>query len=164
MPNRRVYIRGVSQRQYSASVAKEVYAAVVARSTPALKVHLNFELFPRGKIGSVAPDACAYNLRWSAHNVVCISDWTDNSEDLQSKAKGHADTLARIVSSKEPNPWDAEELVYPNYGAWSFFIRYGMFSYISQLARAFPPMLWPREFSERITPDCSKSRRSTTQT
>jgi len=106
---------GISQLQYSASVVKEAYASIFKTSSPDLRVYMNFELFPQDKICEVAPDACAFNLRSRAYNVIALADWDGSLELLDKKANEHCSVLVDIVTSKEPNPKDAKERVYGNY-------------------------------------------------
>jgi len=106
---------GISQLQYSASVVKEAYASIFKTSSPDLRVYMNFELFPQDKICEVAPDACAFNLRSRAYNVIALADWDGSSELLDKKANEHCSMLVDIVTSKEPNPKDAKERIYGNY-------------------------------------------------
>lgn len=109
---------GISQLQYSASVVKEAFAALNATSSPELRVYMNFELFPQDKICEVAPDACAFNLRWRAFNVLALADWDSPSKEYDEKATEHCKALVDIVANNEPNAADAKERVYGNYGSF----------------------------------------------
>lgn len=107
---------GVSQLHYSASVVKEAFSTIGQTSSPDLRVYMNFELFPRDKVCEVPSDSCAFNLRWRAYTVLALADWDTPSEVLDKKANEHCNALVDIVASKEPNPKDAKERVYGNYG------------------------------------------------
>jgi len=110
-----VYLRGVGQSTYSSSVVKEIFAAVSERFTPDLHVTMIFEMFPRGKMDSVPKDACAFNTRGPASNIVALIDWEEASDERMAKAKGHVEALTQIIASREEHPKDALDKVYANY-------------------------------------------------
>ena len=110
-------MRGVTQLRYSPSTVKEVFSTIVEKSSKDLRATTAFEFFPLKKINSVSNEACAFNIRGEASNVLNIVTWdVDNSENAK-LGKELCHIMSDIVAKKEEKPADSKERAYGNYGA-----------------------------------------------
>ena len=109
-------MRGVTQLEYSPATVKEVFAAIVDKSTKDMRVSTIFELFPLEKINSVRNDECAFNIRCEASNVLSIVAWDQNTPENQKKGQELSRAMTSIISSKEVKPEDSKDRAYGNYG------------------------------------------------
>ncbi|KAI5124789.1 hypothetical protein M0805_005423 [Coniferiporia weirii] len=110
-----IYMRGVTQREYSPVVAKQVFESMCKSSSKDFRVSLLFELFPLGKINSVANDATAFNIRGPDSNVLCICAWDENTSELGSRGKSMACAMTDIISGAEEKPDISKMRAYGNY-------------------------------------------------
>ncbi|KLO07487.1 FAD-binding domain-containing protein [Schizopora paradoxa] len=110
-----IYMRGVTQLEYSPATVKEVFAAVVDKSTKDMRVSTIFELFPLEKINSVRNDECAFNIRCEASNILSIVAWDQNTPENQKKGQELSRAMTSIISSKEAKPEDSKDRAYGNY-------------------------------------------------
>lgn len=103
-----VCIRPLPQRSVRSEKAKEILDAVTKLSETesdgtAVHVQLVFELFPRGKISSIAsPTDTAYARRSSdGLSVLILNTWDSNAPEKEKAGQEKADSLAKLLMSYE---------------------------------------------------------------
>lgn len=111
-----IYMRGVTQLKYSPATVKELFAAIMDKSTKDMRVSTIFELFPLAKINSVRNDECAFNIRCEASNVLNIVAWDENTPENQKKGQELSRAMSNIIADKEVKPEDSTDRAYGNYG------------------------------------------------
>lgn len=114
-------MRGVTQLEYSSTTAKEVFAAMVDKSTKDMRIMIILELFPLGKINSVRNDECAFSIRGEASNIISIVAWDQNTAENQKKGQEISRAVTSIISSKEAKPEDSKDRAYGNYGGHQIY-------------------------------------------
>jgi len=110
-----IYMRGITQLEYSPATVKQVFNAIVDKSDKDLRVSTVFELFPLAKINSVANDACAFNIRGDASNVLNIVAWDKNTAENAKKGQEICHMMSDIIARKEGKPEDSKDRAYGNY-------------------------------------------------
>ncbi|THH08126.1 hypothetical protein EW145_g2912 [Phellinidium pouzarii] len=110
-----IYMRGVTQHEYSPAVAKQVYERMCDISSKDMRISVLFELFPLDKIRSVAKDATAFNLRGPESNVLCICAWDEDTSEYGARGRNAAFVMSDIVSSAEESPETSKMRAYGNY-------------------------------------------------
>jgi len=108
-------MRGVTQLKYSPAVAREIFETMVKRSSKDMRISAVFELFPLGKINSISNEACAYNIRSVANNVLCLVSWDENTKENAKLGQDNCRVITGIVSNSEQVPQDSQDRAYGNY-------------------------------------------------
>ncbi|EJD01257.1 FAD-binding domain-containing protein [Fomitiporia mediterranea MF3/22] len=110
-----VYMRGVTQYEYSPACVKRVFERMCEVSSKDLRISVIFELFPLDKINSVANDATAFNLRGPDSNVLTVTFWDDDDLESSVQGKDAAYAMTDIVSNAEKEPEKSKTRAYGNY-------------------------------------------------
>lgn len=118
----RVYMRGVTQVEYSPAVAKRVFQRMCELSDATMRITLIFELFPLDKINSKTNDAMAFNLRGPASNVLCLCIWDNNAPEYAMRGYAASHAVTDIISNAEPKPEVSVSRAYGNYGKLLYFL------------------------------------------
>ena len=120
---RGVYLRGVLQQTVRPEKAKEILDSVTKVSETEsdgtdFQVLLAYELFPQGKINSVASTTdTAFNSRIRRINALSMALW-DNAPEKQALGRSKVDFLSDLLVSYEPDGL-ASTRAYGNYSTFT---------------------------------------------
>lgn len=113
---RRVYMRGVTQLEYTPAVTKRAFERMCELSDADMRITMIFELFPLAKINSKSNDAMAFNLRGPASNVLCMSIWDEDSPEFADRGYAGCHAMTKAISDAELKPETSITRAYGNYG------------------------------------------------
>lgn len=119
-----VYLRGVLQQTVRPEKAKEILEAVAKVSETesdgtASRVSLAFELFPQGKINSIASTTdTAFTGRIRRLNALAFATWDENTLEKEKAGRGKVNTLSNLLIGYEPDGL-ASTRAYGNYCAFA---------------------------------------------
>lgn len=114
-------MRGVTQLEYSPAAVKQVFTALMEKSSKDMRISTIFELFPLAKINSVSNDACAFNIRCEASNVLTIVNWDQNTPENEKKGLAVSHAVSEIIAGNEVKPEDSKDRAYGNYGEYCLY-------------------------------------------